>query len=216
MIDINFSIASVRAEPHAAAPTLVFGVAFQETAGTAIHAGLLRCQVYIEVRRRRYSPVEGERLSELVGERPRWNETMHPLLWTTVPFVLPRCEGSAQVELPVACTYDFEVASTKYFHALDGDEVPLLFMFSGTIFAAGPSGVQAAQVPWEKEARFRLPVRVWRDAMDQHFGDATWIRLSRESLDALDRVRRQRGLLTWDQLVQALCAQTPLEPVEPV
>jgi len=133
---------------------------------------------------------------------------MRPLLWATVPLVLSRCEGSVEVDLPVACTYDFEVAAAKYLRALDEGDVPLLFMFSGTIFAASPAGLQVTPVSWDAEARFRLPLGTWQEAMDQHFGDSTWIRLGRPSFDALDRLRRARGLVSWDQVVDALCAET--------
>jgi hypothetical protein len=186
-----------------------------EPSGRFIQAALLRCQVFIEMRRRRYAPEEGEKLSEIVSEPSRWNDTMRPLLWTTVPLVLSRCEGTTEVDLPIACSYDFDVASAKYLRALDGGEVPLLFMFSGTLFAAGESALQVAQVSWDSEARFRLPVETWRAAMSQHFGDSTWIRLGRPTFDALDRLRRLRGFVTWDQVVDSLCeerfAQRPVE-----
>jgi uncharacterized protein DUF6084 len=208
MTDIRFTIVSVRTEPHAAAPTLVFRVVVEEPSGQFIQAALLRCQVYIDMRRRRYSAAEGERLSDIVAEPARWNETMRPLLWADVPLVLSRCKGTVDVDVPIACSYDFEVASAKYFRALDDGEVPLVFMFSGTLFAAGPSALQVAQVPWDAEARFRLPVRTWQEAMGQHYGDSTWIRLCRSSFDALDRVRRVRGFVNWDQVVDALCSET--------
>ena len=207
MMEVRFAVASVRAEPHAAAPTLVFRIRVEEPSGALIQAALLRCQVFIDVPRRKYSAVEGERLNEIVGEPARWSDTMRPLLWMTVPLVLPRCQGTADVDLPISCSYDFEVASSKYFRALDDGEVPLLFMFSGTIFAAGQSAMQVTQLPWDSEARFRLPVRTWRDAMAQHFGDSTWLRLERQSFDALDRVRRHGGYVTWDEVVEALCAE---------
>ena len=212
MTDVRFSIRSVRTEPHAAAPTLVFRVAVEEPSGCFIQAALLRCQVYIDVRRRRYSPVEGDRLSEIVAEPARWNVTMRPLLWATVPLVLSRWEGTADADLLIPCSYDFEVASAKYLRALDEGEVPLLFMFSGTLFAAGSSALQVTQVSWDSEARFRLPLVAWREAMNQHFGDSTWIRLCRESFDALDRARRVRGFLTWDQTVETLCAESLAQP----
>jgi hypothetical protein len=205
MTDVNFAFVSARAERHAAAPTLVLRVQVQVDPGVAVTAGLLRCQLFLDVRRRRYSAGEGARLSEIFSDRTRWDETLRPLLWTTAPLILPGFEGQTEVDLPVACTYDFEVASTKYFHALEDGEVPVLMLFNGTLFLAGETGFQVAQVPWEKEARFRLPVSTWREAMDQHFKNTAWVRLSRESFDALDRFRTQRGLMTWDQAVDALC-----------
>jgi hypothetical protein len=134
---------------------------------------------------------------------------MRPLLWTTVPVVLSRCEGTVDLDVPISCSYDFEVASGKYFRALDDGEIPLVFMFSGTIFAAASSALQVTQVAWDTETRFRLPAHTWQEAMEQHFGDDTWIRLGRLSFEALDRTRRLRGFTNWDQLVEALCDASP-------
>ena len=39
--------------------------------------------------------------------------------------------------MPVVCTYDFEVVSVKYFSALGDGDIPLTFLFSGTIFYEG-------------------------------------------------------------------------------
>ena len=207
MTGLRLAIASARSEPHAAAPTLVFRIVVDEPAGALVQAALLQCQVYIDVRQRTYSALEGERLNEIIGERSRWNDTMRPLLWSTAPLVLSRRQGSMAVDVPISCSYDFGLASAKYFRALDDGEVPLLFMFSGTIFRAGTSALQVTQLPWDTETRFRLPVRIWREAIEQHFGGTAWLRLSRSGFDALDRVRRRRGCLTWDQLVEALCAE---------
>jgi uncharacterized protein DUF6084 len=207
MTAVHFAIASARSEPHAAAPTLVFRVVAEEPSGASIQAALLRCQVFIDVRHRRYSLTEGERLSEVVGHRARWKDTMTPLLWATVPVVLSRCHGTVELDLPISCSYDFEVASAKYLRALDDGEIPLVFMFSGTIFYGGRSGVRMSQLPVDTETSFRLPLDSWREAMSQHFGDSTWIRLDRQGFDALDRVRRLRGFVTWNQVVEAVCAE---------
>jgi hypothetical protein len=69
------------------------------------------------------------------------------------------------------------------------------------------------QLPWSLEARCRLPVSAWRQLMDAYFPGGGWIRLSRESIDALGRYRSDRGLTGWDQTVDALIAgQTALHP----
>ena len=141
MMDVHFTIASARTEPHAALPTLVFRVHVEESSGALIQAALLRCHIYIDVRRRRYSSAEGERLNEIVGEPPRWNDTVRPLLWATVPLVLSRSQGTLDVDLPISCSYDFEVASAKYLRALNEGQVPLLFLFSGTVFEIGRAHV---------------------------------------------------------------------------
>ena len=119
----------------------------------------LRCQVQIEATRRRYGPEEQARLVDLFGEPDRWSRTLRTLLWAHASAVVPSFTGSTLVELPVPCTFDFNVAATKYFHSLEHGEVPLSLQFSGTIFyAAEDGGLQVAQIPWDKEANYRLPV----------------------------------------------------------
>lgn len=125
-------------------------------------------------------------------------------MWTQTTLIVPAFEGVTEVELPVPCTYDFEVAAAKYLHALDGGEIPLLLLFSGTVFARHGEGFRVQQVPWEKEAAFRLPVRVWRELMDSCFGGCAWIRLRRETTDALRRFMAERALPTCDDAVEAL------------
>jgi hypothetical protein len=79
-----FEITSVRAEPHAAAPTLKFSLRVSESLGSPIHFILLRAQLQIQPRRRRHAPAEQERLTELFGSPDRWSTTLRPLLWTQI------------------------------------------------------------------------------------------------------------------------------------
>jgi hypothetical protein len=202
---LTFEVLGARAEPHAATPTLSLQVRLTEPDHLAVHAVALRCQVMIEPQRRRYQPAEEARLVELFGETPRWGDTLRPFLWTHVGITVPGFDGTADVDLPIACTYDFEVAAAKYLHGLDDGEIPLLLLFSGTVFrpkAAG--GFAAAPVAWHEEASYRLPVRVWRDVMDRYFPNSGWVRLSRSSLDALTRFKAKRALPTWDDTVEQL------------
>ena len=63
--------------------------------------------------------------------------------------LVPSFTGATEFELPVPCTYDLEVAATKYLYALPDGEVPLSFHFSGTVFYRGDDGrLQVALVPW--------------------------------------------------------------------
>ncbi|MEP6917552.1 MAG: DUF6084 family protein [Acidobacteriota bacterium] len=214
MSDFEFAMVAARAEAAAAAPTLVLTIRITTTPPVSVHTGIVRCQLQIDPRRRRYSPAEAELLLDLFGEPTRWNDTMRPVLWAQVPLVVPRFDGTVDVELPIPCTYDFGLASSKYFQALEDGEVPILCQFSGTIFLAAPQGFQIAQVPWDKEASFRLPASMWREAMDQHFPDTAWIRLSRDSFDALSRFRMRQGLPSWEEAIDRLCAEA--EAREPV
>jgi hypothetical protein len=204
MIDLGFAVLEVRAEPYAAVPTLMFRLRITEGTGERIHAIALRCQIQIEPRQRHYAAAEEERLFELFGAPQRWDETLQTLLWTHVTLMVQGFTGSREVELPVPCTYDFEVAAAKYFHALNDGEIPLLLLFSGTVFTRGQTGFSVEPVPWEKEAPFRLPVRIWRQLMDQYFPGGAWIRLRRETFDALHHFKGRRALATWDDALEAL------------
>jgi hypothetical protein len=207
MTELVFDCMDVRPERYAASPTLSFRLRIAETSGEAVHAIALRCQIRIEPQRRRYSAEEADRLLELFGERPRWGDTLKPLQFAMVSAMVPGFTGATEIELPVPCTYDFEVASAKYLHALDGDEVPLLLLFSGTVFTKGETGFSVAQVPWHKEASYRLPARVWRELMDLYFPNEAWIRMRRETLDALQAFKARQALPTWDDALEALLKQ---------
>jgi hypothetical protein len=207
MIDLNFAIAGVSVPPGAAAPLLHFRLVMRESSGTPVHGVLLRAQVQIRPRSRRHSPAEQERLEELFGTPDRWRDTLRPLLWTQVSLAAPGFTTAAEIDLPIACTYDLEVIAGKYLRALDSGEVPLLFLFSGSVFARAERGLSVEQIPWEKEAEFRLPVSVWRTLMDTYFPGAGWIRLRRETIDALQRVKARRALFTWDDTVDQLIAE---------
>ena len=206
MSDISFQVTNARAEAHAALPTIVFGLQV-ESPGDVIHSVALHCQIRIEPQRRRYSAAEEERLLELFGETPRWGDTLKPFLWTHVSIVLPGFSDHTLIALPVPCSYDLEVAAAKYFHALDDGEIPLLFLFSGTVFAKGAAGLSVGQVSWHKDTAFRLPVRTWRDVMNLYFPNSGWLRLQRETLDGLLRFKARRALATFDEVVGVLLAE---------
>lgn len=207
MTELVFDCLDARPERYAAAPTLVFRLRLAETSGQRVHAIALRCQLRIEPQRRRYRDDDAERLFDLFGEPSRWGETLRPLQFATVAQMVPGFSGSLEVDLPVACSYDLEVAAGRYFHALRDGEVPLLLLFSGTVFVDRPGGFAVEQVPWHKEASYRLPVAVWREMMDRYFPNSGWLRLRRETLDALQRFKSRQALPTWDHAVEALLKQ---------
>ena len=205
MTTLAFEVVEARPEPHAAAPTIMMRVRVSEIDGGTVHALALRCQIRIEPQRRRgYQPEEEERLYELFGETPRWGDSLRPFLWTHVSTTVAAFTGTAEFDLPIECSYDFEVAGAKYFHALSGGEVPLLLLFSGTIFTRGELGFAAEPVSWNMEASYRMPVSVWRGVMDLYFPNSGWLRVSRETLDALQRFKASRALPTWDQTLELL------------
>jgi hypothetical protein len=205
MSPVSFDIVGARVEAYAAVPTL--DLRLRITARDPVHALALRCQIMIEPKRRHYGPDEERRLTELFGETPRWGETLRPFLWTNVSTVVTSFTDTTEIDLPIACTYDFEVAAAKYMHALDDGEIPIVAMFSGTVFARSVAGLSASPVSWSEEASYRLPVTLWRDMMDLYFPNSGWLRLRRETIDALHRYKTERALLSWDETFEQLLKQ---------
>lgn len=207
MSELTFAILGVRVEPYAATPTLVFRLRVEAPAGETVHTLALRCQIRIEPQRRRYAADEAAALEELFGRTERWGDTLKPFLWTHVSTMAPGFTGAGELDLVVPCTYDFEVAAAKYLHALEGGEIPLLFLFSGTVFAKGEEGMRVTQIPWDREARHRLPVATWRELMDRYYPNAGWLRLRRDTLDALLSLKARRAVTTFDEVIDALLAE---------
>lgn len=207
MSELTFTVTAARAEPYAVAPILMLRLRIEETTGAQIHMIGLRCQILIDSQRRHYSPVEQARLVELFGEPPRWGETLRPMLWTHVPLMVKGFEGSIELDVPIACTYDLEVTSTRYFRSLESGEIPLRLQFSGTVFTRGGAGFQVEQVAWTKEAAYRLPVSVWQELLDQYFPGTGWISFRRDSIESLQEFKARRALPTWDDVATALLAE---------
>jgi hypothetical protein len=204
---LTFDCLGAHAEPYAAAPTLTFRLRITETTGAAIHAIALRCQIRIEPARRRYSPGEAERLSDLFGDVSRWADTLKPVQFTMAATTVPGFSGAVEVDLPVPCTYDLEIAATRYFYALRDDDAPLLLLFSGTIFGKNDAGGLAVeQVPWSAECTYRLPVSVWRGMVDRYFPGSAWLRVDRDVIDALARYKSREALPTWSAAIEKLLA----------
>jgi hypothetical protein len=204
--ELVFDCLGAHADRYAVAPSMAFTLRISDTSGQQVEAIALRCQIRIEPSRRRYSAAEAERLNDLFGETQRWAETLRPLQFTNVAIMVPRFTGSIELDLPVMLSYDLEIGSTRYFAGLDDGEVPLLLLFSGTVFGMTGGRLQAQQVPWSKEAAYRLPISIWREAVDAHFPNSAWIKMSRQTLDELQRFKTRTALPTWDATIQALLA----------
>jgi Family of unknown function (DUF6084) len=204
--ELSFECLDAQPDRYAVTPILLFKLRIADTDGDAVDAIALRCQIRIEPQRRRYAIAEEDRLLDLFGGPARWGETVKPFQFATISHMVPGFAGSTTVDLPVPCTYDFEVASTKYFQALEDGEIPLLLLFSGSVFSRGENGIVVHQVPWDREAAYRLPVAVWRALMDLNFPNSAWIRLNRGTLDALQRFKAVQALPTWDRALEVLLA----------
>ncbi|MCU1655452.1 MAG: hypothetical protein JWO57_108 [Pseudonocardiales bacterium] len=208
MPELDFACTGAHPDLAAAAPSIALRLRVTETTGTPVHALALRSQIRIEPLRRRYDDTEAEAVHDLFGERSRWGDTLKPLQLAFVNQVVPSFTGETDIDVALPCSYDFDVAANKYLYALDGGEVPLLMLFSGTVFTTGPNGFSVAPIPWDREARFRLPVTVWKQTMQLHFPGTAWLRLGSDAFDALYRYRTRQELLSWDEAIERLLKET--------
>jgi Family of unknown function (DUF6084) len=207
---LAFSVEDGGVLEHAAVPTLRFALRVEEAGGGSVRSVSLNVQVRIAATRRSYDDVEEERLAELFGRREQWDRSLRSVHWTNLAVVVPAFSGSTVVEVPVTCTYDLEVAASKYFDALAGGDVPLEFLFGGTVFYADAEGrLQVRPIAWSEEASFRLPVAAWRDMMDRHFPNTAWLRLRRDAFERLHAYRARNALLTWEDTVDSLLRAGP-------
>ncbi|GLX21583.1 MULTISPECIES: DUF6084 family protein [Streptomyces] len=213
MTDLTFTCTGVRADPYAAGPTLLLRLRVCAPGATRVHALALRCQLRIEPARRGYGPGEAAALQDLFGERSRWGTTLQPVQFAQVAVMVPSFTGETETEVPVPCTYDMDIAATRYFDALEDGDVPLLMLFSGTAFT-GSGGFRVEPVPWDREASYRMPVSVWREMIEQHFPGCGWLRLPRDTMDELLAFRSRHALASWESTVRALldAAATPATP----
>ena len=206
MPDLSFLVEKAEAQRFAAAPTLIFKLRITNAnPSETIHTVALRSQIQLEVTKRQYTAEDQRKLRDLFGEPDRWSQTLKTLLWTHASVVAPAFEHSIVVDLPVPCTFDFNVAATKYFHGLTDGDVPLTFLFSGTVFYANEEGaMQVAPIPWDKEAKFRLPRQAWSEMMDIYYPNTAWLCLRRDVFERLYQYKVEHGIPSWEQALENL------------
>jgi hypothetical protein len=204
MPDLRVEIEAAEPVRFAAAPLLAFKLRVMNTpADEMIHSIALRAQIQIEVTRRQYDSREQARLLDLFGSPDRWGQTLRNLLWTHTNVMVPRFSGSTVVDLQVPCTFDFNVAATKYFHGLSSGDLPLCFQFSGSVFfEAEDGGLQVAPISWDKDAKFRLPVKTWKELMDEFFPNSAWLALRRDTFERLYDFKVREGIPTWEEAIE--------------
>jgi hypothetical protein len=209
MPDLTITVATAEAVQYAATPSIAFEMNLknadpQET----VHTVVLRCQIQIEVARRKYSSKDQEKLRDLFGEPERWGQTLRNMLWTHASVVVPQFAGSTTVSMQVSCTFDFNVAATKYFNGLADGDIPLCLMFSGTVFYEDSEGsLRMAPISWDKETRFRLPLKTWQDMMDLYYPNIAWLSLRRDIFERLHEYKVRHGILSWEETIEKVLAE---------
>jgi Family of unknown function (DUF6084) len=203
--NLNFRVEGAEVLAFAAVPTLLFKLCIENLEHEPICAVALHTQLRTATTQRHYTEEEQVRLAEVFGELQRWGRTLKSMVWTHTTVLVPPFSGRTVIEMPVPCTYDFEVVSAKYFHALQDGDIPLEFLFSGQVFYRGETGaLQIVQIPWEKEAQFRLPLRLWQQMMQHYFPNSAWLRVHKDVFDRLYRYKVQQGLPTWEAALERL------------
>jgi hypothetical protein len=206
--DLRLSVESAETVRFAAAPLMAFKLRISNNSPEElIHTVALKAQIQIETARRQYNPQEQEQLLDLFGSPDRWGQTLRAMLWTHASVVVPRFTGSTLAELHVPCTFDFNIAATKYFHGLSSGDLPLCFQFSGTVFYQGTdSALQVAPISWDKEAKFRLPVQAWKELMDEYYPNSAWLALQKDTFERLYQFKVREGIPTWEEAVERALA----------
>jgi hypothetical protein len=206
MTELRFSVLDIAPEPYAVVPTLVARLQVEETTGEPVHALALRAQVRIDAQRRRYDDDEAvgcstssarrsagaRRSAAAVDAHDRDGAGLHG-----------RHRGRAGAAVHVRLRGVGREVPQRAARRRD----PLLLLFSGTVFTRGSTGFAVTQVPWDRETSYRLPVAVWREVMDRYFPGSQWLRLDRDTVEALTRFKSERGLPTWEETFAALLAE---------
>jgi hypothetical protein len=73
--------------------------------------------------------------------------------------------------------------------------------------------LQVEQIPWDREANYRLPFEVWKQTIDQHYPNCAWLRLERDTFDRLYEYKVRNGIPTWEQAVDKLVASQETDEV---
>lgn len=201
---LRFSIEGAWAVEHAATPQLGFALRIENSGNVAVRSITLNVQLRIDATRRSYDRATKDRLAELFGWPHEFGRAVRSLLWTQTSAVVPAFSDSTVFELLIGCTYDFEVASAKYLDALRDGDIPVEFLFSGTVFYAAEGFLRVLHVPWDREASFSLPVAVWRQTMERHFPSSAWLRLQKDTFDRLYAYRAHNRLLDWESTLERL------------
>ena len=194
-------------------PTLRFHLHVDDPLGRAIHTIALSTQIQIDPARRAYDPETQARLVELFGPPERWASTTQVFRWAHVAALVPGFTGATSFALEVPCTYDLEVAASKYFYSLSGGEVPLSFLFNGMVLyqrrgrppagRPGPVELHGALA----HAGRRLEARDGRLLPRRRLGPAATRRRSTRSRPA----RRPAGTTPSTRVVAELLAMSQLD-----
>lgn len=62
--------------------------------------------------------------------------------------------------------------------------------------------MQVSLISWEKEARFGMPVKLWREMMDSYYPNTAWLCLRRDIFERVYEYKVRHGIATWEQALE--------------
>jgi hypothetical protein len=202
-----FTVLDVEAVPHAAAPTMRFHLHVEDPLGREVHTIALSTQIQIDPARRAYDAATMARLVDLFGPPERWASTTQVFRWAHVSALVSGFTGATSFWIDVPCTYDMEVAASKYFYSLPDGVAPLSFLFNGMVLYSGDHDrLQVAQVPWSCVARWRMPVDAWKRVMAAYYPGGSWVRVQTETLELLAQRKARGSHHSFDSVIRELLA----------
>jgi hypothetical protein len=202
--DLRFSVEGAEALARAAVPTVALQLGVERRSGSPVRSATVGVRVDIAPARRAYDGATEGRLADLFGTPDRWGTTLRAIGWSRATVLVGPFADRTTAELALPCSYDFDVAAAKYLDAVRDGEIPLDLMFSGSVLYDAGGRVHAAPIPWDREATYRLPVRIWRAAMEAAFGDSAWLRLPRDTFDRLAAYRARGAYTSWEAAIDSL------------
>jgi hypothetical protein len=198
--DLSFAVDNVCPVIHAAVPLLSFKIRIVNADLETVQTAVLDCRIEVEAPPEPLPKFTQDRLQELFGEPSGWAESTHPMPWARANAVVGPFDGSSRCELQVPCSFDFNVAATKYFYGLETSSAPLQFEFTGTCF----TDRSAAPIAPSRRARFVLPMSVWSELMDTYYPDSTWLRLPRRVFQRMSQYKIENRIPTWEDVLERL------------
>lgn len=215
MPDLKFQVAGVESTSRGVAPLLSFKVEISNSPpDECIHAVLLTAQIQFQCPQRSYTAEEKQKLVELFGPPEMWGQSLRTRLWAHANTTACNFRERTGAVLQVPCTFDLNIAATKYLYALDGGDITLLFLFSGSVFYEVDGQLQVQPISWDSECTYAMPVGVWRELMECHYPNTAWITLQRDVFDRLYEFKRHGAFLNWEQTVEALLKSAEFKQTE--
>jgi hypothetical protein len=216
MPDLKFEILSSHVKQYAAVPTLVFNLQITNNSeNEEIYAVSLKCQLMIEAVKRRYDEESKNRLFELFGPHTRWDETLRTFFWQIINIPVPAFKNKTTIEISVPCSEDFGTAAGKYFYAVREGNVPLDFLFSGTLFYKNTEGsLQMTMVPWEKQALYNMPALLWHQMMDDYFPNCRWLQIRKDIYEKLVEYKAANKFPTLQNCLEYILEQVTAENID--